>query len=94
MPTLQSPAGFANRFVTLALCCSLFSMPLRASDNDAPTTTPIKHVVVIFQESLVRSVLRHVSVFGQSPRRKPVPCATRHSDGQRTFNGRSADIQP
>ena len=51
MPTLQSPAGFANRFVTLALCCSLFSMPLRASDNDAPTTTPIKHVVVIFQEN-------------------------------------------
>jgi phospholipase C len=31
------------------------SMPLRASerdDGDAPTTTPIKHVVVIFQENV------------------------------------------
>jgi phospholipase C len=47
----QSPAGFANRLVAFALCCSLFPMPMSAAGSDAPTTTPIKHIVVIFQEN-------------------------------------------
>jgi len=51
MPGLQSLPGFANRSIALALCCCLFSMPMSADDNGAPTTTPIKHIVVIFQEN-------------------------------------------
>lgn len=41
MPGLQSLASFANRSIALALCSSLFSMPMSAADKDAPTTTPI-----------------------------------------------------
>ena len=45
-------AGFARRAGSLVLCSVLSVMPLgAASPNDAPTTTPIKHIVVIFQEN-------------------------------------------
>ena len=52
MRDLHSPAGFAKQTLTLALCCALSSMPLSAGSKDgAATTTPIKHIVVIFQEN-------------------------------------------
>ena len=43
---------FAKRAVSLTLCCMLSAMPLSAgAQDDPPTTTPIKHIVVIFQEN-------------------------------------------
>src|SRR5215472_9900493 len=52
MPGLHSLAGFGNRLIALALCSCLLSMPMNAADHGAPTTTtPIKHIVVIFQEN-------------------------------------------
>ena len=46
------PAGFAKQVVSVALCCMLTGMPLHAAPpHDPPTTTPIKHIVVIFQEN-------------------------------------------
>jgi phospholipase C len=51
MPNLQSVPGFVNRSIALALCCNLVSTSLGAFGNSAPTTTPIKHIVVIFQEN-------------------------------------------
>ena len=52
MPRWHSLAGFASRPIALALCChSFFTMPLIAQDQGAPTTTPIQHIVVIFQEN-------------------------------------------
>jgi phospholipase C len=51
MHGLQSLAGFANRLIALTLCGCLFSMPMKAEDHGASTTTPIKHLVVIFQEN-------------------------------------------
>lgn len=50
MSGLQSLAGFVNRSVAVGLCCSLFATPMLAGDHN-PTTTPIKHIVVIFQEN-------------------------------------------
>lgn len=48
----HSKAGFAQRALSMALCSMLTTMPLYASSHDeAPTTTPIKHIVVIFQEN-------------------------------------------
>ena len=51
MSGLQSLAGFANRSVAVGLCCSLLTMPMLAGDHGPSTTTPIKHIVVIFQEN-------------------------------------------
>ena len=52
MPGWQSAAGVASRSIAVGLCCALFSMPMKADDKDAPTTTtPITHIVVIFQEN-------------------------------------------
>ena len=52
MRDLHSPAGFANRIFTIALCYALAALPVSAAPvKDAPTTTPIKHIVVIFQEN-------------------------------------------
>ncbi len=53
MQTLVNLKGdFARRVVSVALSGLLCSMPLCAApNNDAPTTTPIKHIVVIFQEN-------------------------------------------
>lgn len=51
MPSLQSAVNLINRSITLALCCSLLSPSVSASGNETPTTTPIKHIVVIFQEN-------------------------------------------
>ena len=50
MSGLQSLAGFVNRSVAVGLCCSLFATPMLAGDH-GHTTTPIKHIVVIFQEN-------------------------------------------
>lgn len=51
MSELQSLARFVNQSLTLTLCCNLLAMPLSADDHGPTTTTPIKHVVVIFQEN-------------------------------------------
>ena len=52
MRDLQSPAGFAKQALALSICGMLPCMPLSAAtSHDAPTTTPIKHIVVIFQEN-------------------------------------------
>jgi len=48
----SSPAGFARRAVSLAMCCMLSGMPLAVNaQQKVATTTPIKHVVIIFQEN-------------------------------------------
>ncbi len=45
-------AAAARQAVSLALCCMLINVPLRAAnDDDSATRTPIKHIVVIFQEN-------------------------------------------
>ena len=47
--------GFCRWACALALGCLLPAIPVRLiaqPGNDAPTTTPIKHVVVIFQENV------------------------------------------
>ena len=52
MPDLHSPAGFARKSCALTLSCLLTAAPLAAAPpKDPPTTTPIKHIVVIFQEN-------------------------------------------
>lgn len=52
MSDLHSPAGFLRQSLSLALCCTLFAMPLKAAPpDDSRTTTPIKHLIVIFQEN-------------------------------------------
>jgi hypothetical protein len=44
----------AKQALALALCGMLTSMPLNAAPkDDAPTRTPIKHLVVIFQETVL-----------------------------------------
>lgn len=52
MRDLHSPAGFAKRSLALGLCSFLATLPASAGPKgEATTTTPIKHVVVIFQEN-------------------------------------------
>ena len=52
MSDLQSPAGFVRQSLAAVLCCSLTGMPLVAAPpRDPATTTPIQHIVVIFQEN-------------------------------------------
>ncbi len=50
MSDLHSPAGFAMKSCALTLSCLLAAAPLAAAPP-ASTTTPIKHIVVIFQEN-------------------------------------------
>jgi len=50
MSGFQALAGFVNRSVAVGLSCSLFATPMLADDH-GHTTTPIKHIVVIFQEN-------------------------------------------
>jgi phospholipase C len=74
------PAGFAKQTLTLALCCTLSSMPLSAGSHiGAKTTTPIKHIVVIFQEN--RSFDQY---FATSPYAANLP-------GENPFSGHAAD---
>src|SRR3974390_39184 len=51
--SVHAKAGLAKQVVSLALCGALLGMPLgaNASPHDPATTTPIKHIVVIFQEN-------------------------------------------
>jgi phospholipase C len=49
MPDQHSLAGFAKKSFALALCGLLTAAPLAAAPP--ATTTPIKHIVVIFQEN-------------------------------------------
>src|ERR1700739_38634 len=54
MADQHSPAGFAIKSLAVTLSCLLITAPLAAAPpapKDPPTTTPIKHVVVIFQEN-------------------------------------------
>ena len=52
MPDLHSPAGFAKRSLALGLCSFLVTLQAPAAPkSEAITTTPIKHIVVIFQEN-------------------------------------------
>jgi hypothetical protein len=52
MSEQRSRTGFAKQAVSLALCGMLCTLPLSADGNHGvPTTTPIKHIVVIFQEN-------------------------------------------
>ena len=47
-----SRTGFAKQALSIVLCCMLPSVPRGANGNrDSQTTTPIKHIVVIFQEN-------------------------------------------
>jgi phospholipase C len=48
---ISFPSGLAKQALSLALCCMLTGMPLSAAAANAPTSTPIKHIVVIFQEN-------------------------------------------
>jgi|HubBroStandDraft_2_1064218.scaffolds.fasta_scaffold01816_7 phospholipase C len=52
MSEQRTRTGFAIQVVSLALCGMLCTLPLSADGNHGvPTTTPIKHIVVIFQEN-------------------------------------------
>ena len=52
MLDMHSPGGFAQRGLALGLCTLLAAAPTAsAAPKDAPTTTPIRHIVVIFQEN-------------------------------------------
>jgi phospholipase C len=52
MSEQRSRTSLAKQAVSLALCCLLSGMPLGANGNhQTETTTPIKHIVVIFQEN-------------------------------------------
>jgi len=49
---IHMTAGFTKQAVAVALCGMLTALPMSAADHDdAPTATPIKHIVVIFQEN-------------------------------------------
>lgn len=78
MRELCAPAGFAKQALALTLCSMLSAMPLHAapSDDDAPTKTPIKHIVVIFQEN--RSFDQYFATY---------PYAA-NSPGETPFHGR------
>jgi phospholipase C len=52
MSDQRSSTGFTKQALSLALSCMLSAMPLGANGNhNTQTTTPIKHIVVIFQEN-------------------------------------------
>lgn len=54
MPSPRLSAGFAKQALISLLCGAISFMPLNAQsprDEDAPTATPIKHLIVIFQEN-------------------------------------------
>ena len=94
MSGLQSLAGFVNRSVAVGLCCSLFATPMLADDH-GHTTTPIKHIVVIFQEN--RSFDQYFASYPFAANlagEPPVLCATENSQCQRASDGRTADVEP
>jgi phospholipase C len=52
MSDQRSSTGLAKQALSLALSCMLSAMPLGANgSHNTQTTTPIKHIVVIFQEN-------------------------------------------
>jgi phospholipase C len=74
MPDQHSPAGFARKSLALTLTGILAAMPLVPTPagaappvtgpKDPPTTTPIKHIVVIFQEN--RSFDQYFATYPQA----------------------------
>ena len=80
-----------RRFLALVMAylTVLGTMPAYANSSFSRTATPIKHLVVIFQENV--SFDHYFGTYpnaAQSQRRAGVLCAAGHSDGQRAVRER------
>jgi phospholipase C len=96
MSDQRTRTGLPRQALSLALCGMLSTVPLSANGNhNAQTTTPIKHIVVIFQEN--RSFDQYVATYPNAanlPGETPFFRAARYADGKWPGHGGPVDSEP
>src|SRR5215472_4124382 len=88
-------ARSAIRFGQAVAAIALMACAAAAPGEAQTTKTPIKHVIVMFQENIsfvLRPLFRHLSQCAQSARRAALPGSAGHADRQRSDRG-AADRQ-